>query len=384
MYTQWMHRMWLPLCFLGWLLSMGGVCLAESGGEAPFAVPDAKMLKNAPEPAAKPELMPDESISTVELNHLKSLVQMPPVPALSDPRTPWPDPSDAAGAPVQTPTEVAAVDTSRKEAEPTVSAPRAAAVAPCGGDVPAGLRALAEQGRLTVRAMRAFGRLQQEDDTLALALRNHGVDLWAADTSQIDDWLQDANLTAQLKTAEQERLQNLAAAMRAVQAAETTPAPQAGSAQRGSSEDMSAWTVSKAVFEATATQITAEPGAEGATSYYVAPRDMLGDWSGAAALELEKKSSGGTYYKDGYGYNGDIVLQGTKGSARYRLEEDHTGQWRRYRVPLDGAGWEFSDGAESLAEILEQVTALRIRAEYGLGKDTSGLRGVALVSAPSP
>jgi hypothetical protein len=232
--------------------------------------------------------------------------------------------------------------------------------------------------------MRAFGRLQQEEDRLALALRGHGVDLWAADSSQIDDWLQDAHLTAQLTTAEQGRLQKLAAAMRAVHAAETTPAPQVDSPLLDSSKDMSGWTVTKAVFEASATQITAEPGADRATSYYVAPGEMLGDWSGATALVLEKKNSGGTYYMEGYGYKGDIVLQGVQGSARYRLEEDHTGQWREYRVPLDGSGWEFSEGAESLAEILEQVTALRIRAEYGLGEDISALRGVRLMGAPSP
>ena len=384
MYTQWMHRMWMPLCVLGLVLSMGSVCCAEPGGETPFAVPDAKMLQNTPEPRATPEQLPTEPNSPVELNHLKSAVQMPPVPALSDPRTPLPDPSETESDPVRGSTERAEVDTARTEAAPTISAPQTTPAASGGDTIPAGLRAVAEQGGLTVRAMRAFGRLQQEDDTLALSLRGYGVALWAADSNQIENWLQDANLSAQLTSAEQERLQGLAAAMRAVHAGGSTASPQPGRPHVGSPENMSDWTVTKAVFEASARQITAEPGADRATSYYVAPPEMLGDWTKATALVLEKKSSGGSYYMDGYGYDGDIVLQGPKGSARYRLEEDHTGQWREYRVPLDGSGWEFSEGAQSLAAILEQVTGLQIRAEYGLGEDTSALRGVMLVGAPSP
>ncbi|MFO7718678.1 MAG: hypothetical protein R6Y91_08980 [Desulfohalobium sp.] len=144
MYTQWVHRIWLPICLLGWVLSMGGLCLAEPSGETPFAVPDAKMLKNAPEPAAQTEQMPGETSSPEELDHLKSVVQMPPVPALSDPRTPLPEPSEAAPAPVQASTEVATVEPLQKEEKSTSSAPPATTAAPGGGDVPSGLRAVAD------------------------------------------------------------------------------------------------------------------------------------------------------------------------------------------------------------------------------------------------
>jgi hypothetical protein len=143
--------------------------------------------------------------------------------------------------------------------------------------------------------------------------------------------------------------------------------------------DMSGWKASSAGFEATQEQISASPAADNRTSYYTAPDTLLGDWSNVTHILLEKKSSGGRYYTGSHGDIGDIVLQGPNGSASYRLAEDHSGEWKAYRVPLDGSGWTFADGAKNMADIIADVISFRIRAEYGYGADTSAIRGVRLV-----
>lgn len=87
---------------------------------------------------------------------------------------------------------------------------------------PAELVALARAGQLTVRALRGFGQLVAADDALALQLRALGMDLYAADASAIETWLQAGQVPEQAR----ERLQALAARMRAL-AAEAAPAPAA-------------------------------------------------------------------------------------------------------------------------------------------------------------
>ena len=143
--------------------------------------------------------------------------------------------------------------------------------------------------------------------------------------------------------------------------------------------DMSNWSVTAAEFDASAAEITAKPGGDGGTSYYVAPALAMGDWSHVRALRLDKKSHGGRYYADGYGSEGDIVLEGPAGRAAYPLPEHHSGEWRSFEIPLNDPGWSLSQGAASLADVLSSVTALRIRAEYGAGPDYSGLRNMSLV-----
>jgi hypothetical protein len=138
------------------------------------------------------------------------------------------------------------------------------------------------------------------------------------------------------------------------------------------------WRVDLGTLDISGAEISTVAPGDGLTSYYIAPPVFHGDWIGARALILEKKSSGGEYYTQGYGANGDIIVSGPNGTARYWLEADHSGNWRAFRVPLDGEGWRLDDGTASLAAVLSAVTDLRIRAEYGVGDDTSALRGVML------
>lgn len=118
------------------------------------------------------------------------------------------------------------------------------------------------------------------------------------------------------------------------------------------------------------------PG-EGATSYFQAPPVFHGDWRALTTFVIEKRSWGGSYYAEGYGARGDIVISSGDMAASYLLPQDHSGDWTRYEVPLSGPGWTLHGGATSLAEVLARVTRLEIRAEYGAGDDQAQIRGIA-------
>jgi len=154
---------------------------------------------------------------------------------------------------------------------------------------------------------------------------------------------------------------------------------QKGGGNQTAAGDMSGWKAADSGFEVTSKQISASPAADNETSYFIAPDALLGDWSNVSHILVEKKSSGGRYYTGSHGDIGDIVLLGPNGSASYRLAKDHSGEWKAYRVPLDGPGWTFADGAKNMADLVANVIAFRIRAEYGYGPDTSAIRGVRLV-----
>ena len=364
MYRQWMHRMWLPICLFGWVLSMGSVSLAEPGGETPFAVPDAKMLQNAPESSATPEQMPAEPSSPVELNHLKSVVQMPPVPALSDPRTPLPEPPETGGNPVRSSTE---------EEELSLGSP----------------------GKIHIQSATYGGNCGVDPGNvtayIADACNGKSKCTYTVDHNEIGDPAYGCKktyvVTYKWGTDEQTYEQRLSAeAGWGNKAVVLTCPPDAKDRQEGragesqaAAGDMSGWEVSSAGFEATPEQISASPAADNKTSYYLAPDALLGDWSKITHILLEKKSSGGRYYQGSHGDIGDVVLDGPGGRAAFRLAEDHSGNWKSFRLPLKEGEWILSNGATSLVEVLKQVERFRIRAEYGYGTDTSALRGVAVV-----
>lgn len=167
----------------------------------------------------------------------------------------------------------------------------------------------------------------------------------------------------------------------------STVAPQAstshpGAAVSGKGGDMSDWTVNFGIAELAYGWIATDPPSEGKTSYFIAPASLLGDWSGYSGLSFEKKSSGGTY-QDPYSYegDGDIVIESSRGTARFTIEPDHSGNWRQYSIDFSEKGWSVSGSAQTMAELLGDVTGFRIRAEYGAGKDYSALREFRLKQA---
>lgn len=85
------------------------------------------------------------------------------------------------------------------------------------------LVALATEGKLTVRALRAFGQLDPSHDMLAIQLRTAKLDLYAADAAAIESWLvSNANGRLGLPAGSIEPLQLLAAKLREFEPKEAT------------------------------------------------------------------------------------------------------------------------------------------------------------------
>ena len=129
---------------------------------------------------------------------------------------------------------------------------------------------------------------------------------------------------------------------------------------------------------------------DGATGYFVAPATAPGDWSTATSLQLTlrigpKHPNGSRYGPFASGASGDVILTNGEKSAAFVFPDDVTPSWTTFHVPLEGsADWRLGGGAQSLAEVLTNVTSFRIRAEYLLGDADAGLAEVRLRSGPAP
>ncbi|RRO11891.1 laminin B domain-containing protein [Flavobacteriaceae bacterium 14752] len=118
---------------------------------------------------------------------------------------------------------------------------------------------------------------------------------------------------------------------------------------------------------------------DGRTSYFIACNRYLGNWSSVRSISFEKRSWGGEFYrpnpKDAIG---DIIIRNGSKTATYEVSPDHSGNWKKYFVPLNAVGWRFSGGAYNMRDVLSNITDFRIRAEYGAGVDHAELRNVVL------
>ena len=150
------------------------------------------------------------------------------------------------------------------------------------------------------------------------------------------------------------------------------------------------WTVTSGIFE--------NPGTGGSggglnngclvwtdddsgTSYFVAPSRYLGNWEDYSAIELDLWSKFGEYFTEGSGFHGDIYLASGYATA-YRLFTHRPDEsWETIRVPLsDDDEWVFSGGANSILDILINVTEFQIRAEFGAyATDITGLDNIKLI-----
>ena len=115
--------------------------------------------------------------------------------------------------------------------------------------------------------------------------------------------------------------------------------------------------------------------------YFVAPASLLGDWSSLTSLEIVLRhgptyegSTFGPYEYDGVG---DVLLVSGSRSASYAFSRDVTRSWSSYEVALDDASrWRLGGGAESLSDVLRDVTAFAVRAEYLVGHADAGMASV--------
>lgn len=123
--------------------------------------------------------------------------------------------------------------------------------------------------------------------------------------------------------------------------------------------------------------VYALPKNEGAASFFHAPSQYHGDWSGYNVITFEKLSSiQQTFDTHWQEIKGDVVLDNGDMRALYRIPSIHDGEWHSFRVLLDDPDWNLSGGARSMADILENVTSFRIRAEYGPIEGETAIRKV--------
>jgi len=126
--------------------------------------------------------------------------------------------------------------------------------------------------------------------------------------------------------------------------------------------------------------LCADATGEGGTSYYVAPSKFLGDLNVYSSLNFRLVADGGDYYDSGFGFIGDISISNGVSTASYTFSEEERPMsvWRNYVIPLiDNGSWIVDDGS-ALPTVLQSVVDLRIRAEFGVGPDNSGLDDVFL------
>lgn len=139
----------------------------------------------------------------------------------------------------------------------------------------------------------------------------------------------------------------------------------------------------------------ADTPADRAVGYFVAPPDLLGDWTSLSSLEIVLRhgpeydgSTFGPYEYDGVG---DVLLMNGSMTASFAFPREVSRSWSSYEVPLnDAAGWGLEGGAQSLADVLADVTVFAVRAEYLVGHADAGMasveafRGGALGDAGEP
>ena len=119
------------------------------------------------------------------------------------------------------------------------------------------------------------------------------------------------------------------------------------------------------------------PPGDSRTSYFMAPPAYHGDWRNFSELKFDMWSQGGSYYSSGHGMHGDVYLASNDKYAYRLLPGRPHASWESFAIRLDsGDGWTLGGGAGSLNEVLSNVTSFQLRAEYGVGSDTTGLDSV--------
>lgn len=127
----------------------------------------------------------------------------------------------------------------------------------------------------------------------------------------------------------------------------------------------------------------------GGVTYFQAPGVYLGDQSAAInsnlSFDLQQTISGSPSQFD----DDDVVLTGGGITVVFDLATNpNIGSWSHYEVPLSAPLWHMSTGGgiaptdAQFTQVLSDLSALRIRAEYQNGPDTGYLDNVAMVPEP--
>ena len=103
---------------------------------------------------------------------------------------------------------------------------------------------------------------------------------------------------------------------------------------------------------------------DGINGYIVAPGSALGNWSEVGGLRVTVKTGSGTYVKPyDYGGRGDIHIESGEKSASIAFPTRVGSDWTVEEISFASPDWRLQ-GAASLAEILNDVTAFHVRAEF--------------------
>ncbi len=116
-------------------------------------------------------------------------------------------------------------------------------------------------------------------------------------------------------------------------------------------------------------------------SYYVAPGPFHGDWRDFGGLVFSLRSAGAAFQS--FSPQGDVFLANGSMTAKYIFPFRPATTWEHFSIPLADGYWVLGGGAGTLDDVLVSVTDFRIRAEFGVGLDTSALDEVALIRVPT-
>ncbi len=167
--------------------------------------------------------------------------------------------------------------------------------------------------------------------------------------------------------------------------AETTPA-QGGRTVDFSGGDIAGWTGEVA-------DLMVKPGGpnggsymdaftpgDGHTGYIHAPQSLLGDWRGYAGMRIVLRTGEGEYVEPyEYGGKGDISITNGGMTASLVFPSPVQAGWHEQQVPFAGGAWKLK-GAQSLDEVLANVTDFAIRAEYRMGDANAGFSSIEWIA----
>lgn len=135
--------------------------------------------------------------------------------------------------------------------------------------------------------------------------------------------------------------------------------------------------------------IRAVDAARGGVTYFQAPDAYLGDQSGAIntnlSFDLQQTISGSP---NPFNSNDVVLVGGGLTLVFDTAMNPNIGSWSHYEVPLAAPSWHVSTLAGPVAtdaqfsQVLSNLDALRIRAEYQTGFDTGYLDNVSMVPEP--
>jgi hypothetical protein len=121
------------------------------------------------------------------------------------------------------------------------------------------------------------------------------------------------------------------------------------------------------------------PG-DGRTGYVHAPQSLLGDWRGYAGMRIVLQTGQGQFVPPyEYGGRGDVVIANGSMTASLVFPAPVQAGWHEQQISFAGGAWKLA-GAQSLDQVLANVTDFAIRAEYRMGDANAGFASIEWIA----